>query len=285
MILSDQQREELIAEITEAISGNDRTRVLMEEEIAGGLSCLFSMCWMDYHEQSDVLLCRHPFYVHDENGSFGFMRLRDDNGRVLGYEGDGDGDLTDEKYDPSPADRRKISTIMESGTPLYYYIGFKLANSLGVVLTEYTRAAVYEYERKRHRLFDLTVQDPNNSAPYIALYKSYFTQYGKKYDLPTLTAGTEARKGYYTRLISRVAKGDISLAQIRHFPHGRGLHPKTWKNDFIENEDIDFSLFTTHLVSGYNCYVSLNGADAFPHSEEEVDMAHMDDGLFWKAVR
>lgn len=285
MILSDSQREELTAEITEAINGNYRTRVLFEENIKEGLSDLLGMCWNDYNEQSDVFLCRRPFYTEDERGTFGYMRLRDDNGRVLGYDGDGGDDLTDSHYDPSPADKRRISSIMESGTPLYYYVGFELANYLGVVLKEYTRQAVYEYERKRHRLFDLTVQGENNSAPYIALYKSYFSQYGKIYDLPTLTAGTEARKGYYTRLIERVRKGEVTLSQIRHFPHGRGLHPKTWKNELIENDAVDFSPMVVRKAEAYNSYVHLNGVEDFPHSEDDIDMTRMDGGLFWQAVR
>ena len=284
MILNDQQRDALITEITGTIRDNERTKVLFLDELVKGRSNLFVMCWNDYQEQSDEIFWRRPFYVPDDRGTFGFMRLRDDKGRVLGYEGDADGDPTDECYKPSAADKRKISAIMESGTPLYYYISDELAISLGIVLTEYTKPAVYEFERKRHRRIDINDPDVNNSALYVALYHSYFTQYGTMYDLPTMTAGTDARKGYYARLIQKAANGELSIKQIWHFPYGKGLHPKEWNNGLPDN--FDFGIMSVRMAIGYNSYVQLNGQTGFPDNESDAEtMERADKDLFWKAIR
>lgn len=283
MILKELQRDALKNEITGVIMDNQRTSVIMLDELIKDRSELFVMCWNDYQEQNDVFSLQRPFYVPDERGTFGFMRLRDDNGRVLGYEGNADDDPTDEHYKPTPADKRKITAIMESGTPLYYYIGDQLAVSLGVVLTEYTKPAVYEYERKRHRLFDLNDQTPNNSAPYMALFQSYFTQYQTISDLPTLTAGTAARKGYYVRMLQRTAKGEITINEIRHLPHGKGLRPKEWKNGLPD--DFDFTMISTRMATGYNCFVHLNGNNGFPSDESDIYDGKMEPGLFWRATR
>ena len=283
MVLKDLQRDALKNEITGVIMDNQRTSVIMLDELIKDRSELFVMCWNDYQEQNDVFSLRHPFYVPDERGTFGFMRLRDDDGRVLGYEGNADDDPTDEHYKPTPADKRKITAIMESGTPLYYYIGDQLAVSLGVVLTEYTKPAVYEYERKRHRLFDLNDPNPNNSAPYMAIFNSYFTQYQTISDLPTLTAGTNARKGYYVRMLQRTAKGEITINEIRHLPHGKGLRPKEWKNGLPD--DFDFTMISTRMATGYNCFVHLNGNNGFPSDESDIYDGKMEPGLFWRATR
>ena len=283
MILKELQRDALINEITGVIMDNQRTKVMMLDELVNDRSELFVMCWNDYQEQSDVFSLQRPFYVPDERGTFGFMRLRDDNGRVLGYEGNADDDPTDEHYKPTPADKRKITAIMESGTPLYYYIGDQLAVSLGVVLTEYTKPAVYEYERKRHRLFDLNDPNPNNSAPYMAIFNSYFTQYQTISDLPTLTAGTNARKGYYVRMLQRTAKGEITINEIRHLPHGKGLRPKEWKNGLPD--DFDFTILRTRMATGYNCFVDLNGNNGFPSDESGIYDERTEPGLFWNAIR
>ena len=284
MILTDQQRDALITEITSAIMENERTKLLFDLELENDRSELFVTCLYDYQEQTDAIECARPFYVEDERGTFGFMRLRDDNGRILGYEGhDGKEDPADGHYNPSPADKRKIATIIGNGTPLYCYISNELAIKLGIVLTEYTKPAIYEFERKRHRRFDLTDPNPNNSAPFMALYKSYFSQYGTVYDLPTLTAGTDARKGYYVRLIQRAANGEITYNQVRRFPHGKGLHPKTWDNGFPD--DADFGIFTLRMAIGYNSYVELNGKDRFPSDESEIDDTRLDPGLFSGAIR
>ena len=292
MVLKDLQRDALKNEITGVIMDNQRTSVIMLDELIKDRSELFVMCWNDYQEQNDVFSLRHPFYVPDERGTFGFMRLRDDDGRVLGYEGNADDDPTDEHYKPTPADKRKITAIMESGTPLYYYIGDQLAVSLGVVLTEYTEPAVYEYERKRHRLFDLTDPNPNNSALYMALYESYFSQYDqyldigaikagmdgkvRRYDFPTLTAETETRKNYYARLIRRVTNGEISIKQIFHFPHGKGIAPKSGKHVLksIAGE-----------IRGYNAETTRFGYDIVPRDENEIDLERIPQGLFWHATR
>lgn len=284
MILNDQQRDALITEISGTIRENQRSKVMSLNELLKDRSELFVMCWNDYQEQSDELFGRRPFYVPDERGTFGFMRLRDDNGRVLGYEGNADDDPTDGHYKPTPAEKRKIAAIMESGTPLYFYIGDDLAISLGIILTEYTKPAVYEFERKRHRLFDMTDPNPNNSAPFVALYHSYFTQYETVYDLPTMTAGTDARKGYYARLIQRAAKGEITIKQILHFPRGKGLHPKEWDNGLPP--DFEFSFLSWRMAIGYNSYVHLNGKTGFPDNENDADdLERMELGLFWKAIR
>lgn len=283
MVLKDLQRDALKNEITGVIMDNQRTSVIMLDELIKDRSELFVMCWNDYQEQNDVFSLRHPFYVPDERGTFGFMRLRDDDGRVLGYEGNADDDPTDEHYKPTPADKRKITAIMESGTPLYYYIGDQLAVSLGVVLTEYTEPAVYEYERKRHRRFDLNDQTPNNSAPYMALFRSYFTQYQTISDLPTLTAGTDARKGYYVRMLQRTAKGEITINEIRRLPRGKGLRPKEWKNGIPD--DFDFTMISTRMATGYNCFVHLNGNNGFPSDESDIYDGKMEPGLFWRATR
>lgn len=283
MVLKDLQRDALKNEITGVIMDNQRTSVIMLDELIKDRSELFVMCWNDYQEQNDVFILRRPFYVPDERGTFGFMRLRDDDGRVLGYEGNADDDPTDEHYKPTPADKRKITAIMESGTPLYYYIGDQLAVSLGVVLTEYTEPAVYEYERKRHRRFDLNDQNPNNSAPYMALFRSYFTQYQTISDLPTLTAGTDARKGYYVRMLQRTAKGEITINEIRRLPRGKGLRPKEWKNGIPD--DFDFTMISTRMATGYNCFVHLNGNNGFPSDESDIYDGKMEPGLFWRATR
>lgn len=286
MILQENKIGQLITEVREAISENDTARVTMENEIVRNRSDLFMVCWQDYQEQSEAYLFRRPLYVEDSRGSFGFMRLRDDKGRVLGYETDGGDDLTDSSYSPTPADRKRITAAMEAGIPLYYYMSFRMATFLGYVLTEYSRQAVEDYERKRHRLFDITDMSPANSATYMAIYRSYFSQYEKEYDLPTLTAGTEARKGYYLRLIQRAADGEISIGSMRHLPRGKGLHPKTWKNALLETEGVDFELIRTPTAVCYNGYVRLNGETGFPSSEDDGDdMGRMEDGLFWKAVR
>lgn len=288
MILNDQQRDALITEITGAIRDNGRTNVTTWHELFENRSELFIMCLNDYDDQSDAIFWRRPFYVPDDRGTFGYMRLRDDNGRVLGYEGDAHGDNCDMNYKPSAADKRKISAIVQSGTPLYYYISEESAVSLGIILTEYTEPAVYEFERKRHRRIDITDQNPNNSALYVALYKSYFTQYQTMYDLPTMTAGTDARKGYYARLIQKAANGELSIKQIWHFPYGKGLHPKEWKNGFPDN--FNFELISWRITFAYNHFVKLNGNMDFPHDENDIlNDPYADtrilNGLFGKATR
>ena len=292
MILTDQQRDALITKILEYIR-NDK--------ICGGDYRkdydLFDICEKEYRDQYAAYKGEHPLYVEDERGTFGFMRLRDDDGRILGYDTKENKEYTDINYNPSPADKRKIAEIIESGTPVFYYIRYYLAVSLGVILDEYTEPAVYEYERKRHRRFDLTDPNPNNSALYIALYLSYIehkNHFLKKYldakiwkpfycyDFPTLTSGTKTRKDYYARLIQRATKGEITLKQIWHFPNGKGLDP-------IKNKGLQFDYggLLGETVSGYNCDTILHGRDYMPHDESEIDddLVRIPDGLFWGATR
>ena len=287
MILTDQQRDALITKILEYIR-NDK--------ICGGDYRkdydLFDICEKEYRDQYAAYKGEHPLYVEDERGTFGFMRLRDDDGRILGYDTKENKEYTDINYNPSPADKRKIAEIIESGTPVFYYIRYYLAVSLGVILDEYTEPAVYEYERKRHRRFDLTDPNPNNSALYIALYESYFTQYNqytnlsaikaendgkvRRYDFPTLTAETETRKNYYARLIQRVTNGEISINQILHFPNGKGLAPKSGKANLRMG---------VSWIDGYNTDALLNGQDLVCHSEDEINDTRIPTGLFWSAKR
>lgn len=295
MILNDQQRDALISEISGAIRNDDYidcSTIINEFRKVPEHSELFYICWHEYRDQRAAYKGGHPFYVPDERGSFGYMRLRDDDGRILGYDTKENKEYIDNNYKPSAADKRKITAIMESGTPVYYYIGYYLAVSLGIILTEYTEPAVYEYERKRHRLFDLTDPNPNNSALYIALYDSYFTQYDqyldfaaikagsdgkvRRYDFPTLTAETETRKNYYARLIRRVTNGEISIKQIFHFPHGKGIAPKSGKHVLksIVGE-----------ISGYNADTTRFGYDIVPRDENEIDLERIPQGLFWHATR
>ena len=93
MILTNQQRDALITEITAAISGNARTSLLFSGELEKGRTELFVMCRREYMEQRSVYNGHRPFYIQDDRGTFGFMRLRDDDGRVLGYD---DGDAKDD---------------------------------------------------------------------------------------------------------------------------------------------------------------------------------------------
>ncbi len=295
MILTDQQRETIVNEISQAIRNDEYincSSIIREYEKVSGHSKLFYICWHEYHDQRAAYKGNCPFYVEDERGTFGFMRLRDTDGRILGYETKENKEYVDINYKPSPADKRKIAAIMESGNPLYYYIGYYTALSFGIVLTEFTKPAVYEYERKRHRRFDLTDPNPNNSALYMALYDSYFTQYDqfidiaainagmdgkvRRYDFPTLTAETETRKNYYARLIQRVTNGEISIYQILHFPYGKGLAPKNGKANFRMG---------VSSVGGYNCDAYLNGEDYFASCEDEIDLSPIPQGLFWSATR
>ena len=295
MILTDQQRDALITEISQAIRNDDYidcSTIINEFLKVPEHSELFYICWHEFRNQRDTYKGEHPFYVENERGTFGFMRLRDDDGRILGYDTKENKEYIDNNYKPSAADKRKITAIMESGTPVYYYIGYYLAVSLGVVLTEYTEPAVYEYERKRHRRFDMTDPNPNNSALYMALYESYFSQYDqyldigaikagndgkvRRYDFPTLTAETETRKNYYARLIRRVTNGEISINQILHFPNGKGLAPKSGKANLRMG---------VSWIEGYNTDALLNGQDLVCHSEDEINDTRIPTGLFWSAKR
>ena len=295
MILTDQQRDALITEISGAIRNNDFIQcdtVIKEFLKVPEHSELFYICWHEYNNQRDTYKGHHPFYIEDERGTFGFMRLRDDDGRILGYETKENKEYTDINYKPSPADKRKIAGLIESGTPVYYYIGYYLAVSLGNILDEYTEPAVYEFERKRHRRFDLTDPNPNNSALYIALYDSYFSQYKRYmditalkaglnydfycYDFPTLTAETETRKNYYARLIQRATKGEITLKQIWRFPHGKGIAPKS--RNFVRETIMG-------NVGGYNCDAILHGRDFVPRDESEIELERIPQGLLYHAIR
>lgn len=280
MIITNEQRETLVSEIKTAINRNTRTNLLFSAELDNGRSDLFVMCRRDYEEQTAVKRFKRPFYIADKRGTFGFMRLRDDDGRILGYSDNTqhDDDTTDQNYKPSTDDVKKIKALIANGSPLYYYISEDLATLTGVILKEYTERAVYEYEQKRHRLFNLDKSTPYNSAVYIALYESYFTQYQSVYDLPTLTAGTDARKGYYGRLIDKAVKGEITINHIKRFPRGKGSRPKAWENP---NDIISIG----HAV-GYNTFVQLNGQNTFASSENDIDDARREDlALFNHAVR
>ena len=295
MILTDQQRDALITEITQAIRNDEIINcsvIINKYEKSAEHSTLFYICWHEFQNQRDTYKGLHPFYVEDERGTFGFMRLRDDNGRILGYETKESKEYTDINYKPSPADKRKIAATIASGNPVYYYIGYYTALSLDIVLTEFTEPAVYEYERKRHRRFDMTDPNPNNSALYMALYESYFTQYNqytnlsaikagndgkvRRYDFPTLTAETETRKNYYAHLIQRVTNGEISINQILHFPNGKGLAPKSGKANLRMG---------VSWIEGYNTDALLNGQDLVCHSEDEINDTRIPTGLFWSAKR
>ena len=279
MILTNQQRAALITEITAAISGNARTSLLFSGELEKGRTELFVMCRREYMEQRSVYNGHRPFYIQDDRGTFGFMRLRDDDGRVLGYDdGDAKDDPADQRYNPSPADREKITAAIKGGTPLYYYVSEEYATMTGVTLPAYTRRAVNEYERKRHRRFDMMDANPNNSAVYMALHESYFTQYSDEYDLPTLPAGTKARKDYYARLIQKAANGEITLTHVQRFPNGKGTRPKSW------GDGIGIILSIGYAI-GYNCYVGLNGRGTIAHDENEIDTEKYDASLFSGAIR
>lgn len=282
MIITKEQRDALVSEIQMAIESNARTNLLFSAELDNGRSDLFVMCRRDYQEQTAAKRFKRPFYTPDKNGTFGFLRLRDHDGRVLGYNGNGqhdaDDDPTDLNYKPSPDDIRKIKSLIANGSPLYYYASEELAATLGVVLKAYTEPAVYEYEQKRHRLYNLDKSTPYNSAVYIALFESYFTQYQTAYDLPTLTAGTDARKGYYARLIEKATQGQININHVRRLPRGKGSRPKAWEPP----KDI----ITVINAVGYNAFVQLDGKNYFASSESEIDDTRPEElALFNHAIR
>ena len=86
MILTDQQRDALITEITQAIRNDENINcsvIINKYEKSAEHSTLFYICWHEFQNQRDTYKGLHPFYVEDERGTFGFMRLRDDNGRIL----------------------------------------------------------------------------------------------------------------------------------------------------------------------------------------------------------
>lgn len=280
MILNDHQRDALLEEITTAIKNDVRTSLLFDSELEKGRSKLFAICRRDYQEQRDAMEYRRPFYIQDKRGTFGFVRLRDKNDRVLGYkDGDAMTDTADMNYKPMPDDRETISSLISQGEKLYCYISEELATMTGVLLTSYTKPAVYEYERKRHRVFNLFDPSPNNSAIYIALYESYNTQFLDAYDLPTLPAGTNARREYYTRLLRKAADGKITFAHVRRFDHGKGTRPPSWG-------DGNDAIIQIGNAIAYNTFVGLNGRGLISKSENEVDATtKYDSTLFSGAIR
>lgn len=279
MILTDKQRDDLAREITAAIMDNDRTAPFTPGELERRRTELFTMCADDFQTQRDALEWRRPFYIPDDRGTFGFMRLRDANGRVLGYAtGDALDDPDDGRYNPTAEDKRVITDMIRHGARLYYYIGDELATMAGATLKEYTRTAVREYERKRHRLFDLLDTSANNSAVYIAIHESYYSQYNAAYDFPTLPAGTNTRKAYYAHLVNRALRGELTYKHVVAFPRGKGSRPSNW--------DVrrGVSLQIRYAV-GYNNFVGLNGRDAIADDENDVNTERYDATLFNNAVR
>lgn len=265
MILTDAQRDALIKETSEAIADNARTALIMASEMDDGRSDLFVMCRRDFIEQRAAALeFRKPVYIRDERGTFGFMRLRDGRGRVIGYNGDDnpDKDPLDAKYNPTDNERDAIAAIFRRGGDYYYYGSVDLCEMAGVVLTAYTADAVKRYERGRHRKIDIYEPTPNNSAVYMAIVESYFTQYRDVYDLPSLPAGTDARRQYYRRLIQHAAIARIDYTTIQKIPKGKGARPWTWEPGgeilFIEP------------ATAYNGFVRLHGR-GLPNNESEVD--------------
>lgn len=280
MILTNQQRDALFNEILGAIANDIRTNLTFSKELEEGRSQLFKFCRREYEEQRDAMECRRPFYIQDKRGTFGFIRLRDRNDRVLGYkDGDAMDDPADMRYNPTADEQKTIAALIDDGAELFYYMSAELSTMNGITLTAYTKAAVQTYERKRHRKFNLFDPSPNNSAVYIALYESYYTHFADAYDLPTLPAGTNARREYYLRLLRNAADGKITFAHVRRFQHGRGTRPSSWRGGYG-------SILKISSAIGYNKFVGLNGRGILSKNESEVDTTtKYDSTLFYGAIR
>lgn len=216
--MNDQQRDALVMQVRRAIMDDARTSVPNDDDLERGRTELFVLCRREYKEQLNGLEWRRPFYVPDGHDPKGFTRLRHANGHVSGSDDNG-GEMTGTGYAPTDDERKTIAELIAQGAGLYYYASEGLATAISGLIRD---------DNGRHRRFDLYETNRNNSAVYMAIHESYFTQYQRAYDFPTLPAGTIARKEFYARMLERATRGDLTFSRVRLFPHGKGPRPIEW---------------------------------------------------------